>query len=38
MERDNFMGPDEAKKFGLIDKIVEKRSEVEPKGKPSGKK
>lgn len=26
MERDNFMSPEEAKSFGLIDKIIEKRS------------
>lgn len=26
MERDNFMSPEEAKDFGLIDKIIEKRS------------
>ena len=25
LERDNFMTPDEAKKFGLIDQVVEKR-------------
>ena len=25
LERDNFMSPDEAKSFGLIDKVVEKR-------------
>ena len=25
MERDNFMSPEEAKNFGLIDKIIEKR-------------
>ena len=25
MERDNFMTPDQALEFGLIDKIVEKR-------------
>lgn len=28
MERDNFMSPEDAKKFGLIDEIVEKRGEV----------
>jgi ATP-dependent Clp protease protease subunit len=27
MERDNFMSPEEAKKFGLIDKIIEKRED-----------
>ena len=26
LERDNFMSPSEAKEFGLIDKVVEKRS------------
>ena len=26
LERDKFMTPDEAKNFGLIDKVVEKRS------------
>ena len=26
LERDNFMTPDEAKNFGLIDKVVEKRN------------
>ena len=26
LERDNFMTADEAKKFGLIDSVVEKRS------------
>ncbi len=26
MERDNFMSPEEARDFGLIDKIIEKRS------------
>ena len=26
LERDNFMSPEEAKDFGLIDKVVEKRS------------
>ena len=25
LERDNFMSPEEAKKFGLIDEVVEKR-------------
>lgn len=28
MERDNFMDPKSAKKFGLIDKIIEKRGEM----------
>ena len=26
LERDNFMTPESAKEFGLIDKVVEKRS------------
>ena len=26
LERDNFMTPNEAKNFGLIDEVVEKRS------------
>ena len=30
MERDNFMSPEEAKKFGLIDDIIEKRDNVKP--------
>jgi ATP-dependent Clp protease, protease subunit len=30
MERDNFMSPEDALKFGLIDSIVDKRTE--PKG------
>ena len=25
LERDNFMTPEQAKEFGLIDKVVEKR-------------
>jgi ATP-dependent Clp protease protease subunit len=28
MERDTFMDPDEAKKFGLIDEVVESRPEL----------
>ena len=28
MERDNFMTPEEALKFGLIDQIVANRSEI----------
>lgn len=28
VERDNFMGPEEAKKFGLIDEVYEKRSDL----------
>jgi ATP-dependent Clp protease protease subunit len=27
MERDNFMSPEAAKKFGLIDKVITKREE-----------
>ncbi len=30
MERDNFMSAEEAKKFGLIDTVVESRAQVEP--------
>ena len=30
MERDNFMSADEAKKFGLIDEVVEERNPAEP--------
>ncbi|PPR31406.1 MAG: ATP-dependent Clp protease proteolytic subunit [Alphaproteobacteria bacterium MarineAlpha6_Bin6] len=33
LDRDSFMGPDEAKNFGLIDKIVSKRSDVETPNK-----
>jgi len=29
LDRDSFMGPDEAKSFGLIDKIVNKREDIE---------
>ncbi len=29
LDRDSFMGPDEAKTFGLIDKIVNKREDIE---------
>ena len=28
MERDNFMNPDESLKYGLIDKIIDKRSRI----------
>jgi len=31
MDRDNFMGPEEALKFGLIDKVVDHHSEAEKK-------
>ena len=33
MERDNFMSADEAKKFGLIDEVVEQRNPLEPEKK-----
>ena len=33
LDRDSFMGPEEAKDFGLIDKIVNKREDVEKIGK-----
>ena len=33
LDRDSFMGPDEAKNFGLIDKIVSKTSDVETPNK-----
>jgi len=29
LDRDSFMGPEEAKSFGLIDKIVNKREDIE---------
>jgi ATP-dependent Clp protease, protease subunit len=29
LERDNYMGPEEAKSFGLIDKILTKRDDME---------
>ena len=29
LDRDSFMGPEEAKNFGLIDKIVNKREDIE---------
>jgi ATP-dependent Clp protease protease subunit len=28
VERDNFMSPEEAVKFGLIDKVLEKRADL----------
>ena len=31
LDRDNFLGPEEAKEFGLIDKIVVKRVDIEKK-------
>ena len=31
LDRDNFLGPEEAKEFGLIDKIVVKRFDIEKK-------
>lgn len=33
LERDNFMSPEEAKKFGLIDEIVASRAKVDDAGK-----
>lgn len=33
MERDHFMSPEEAKKFGLVDEIVEFRKKAEKKSK-----
>jgi len=33
MERDNFMSGEEAKKFGLIDEVVEERAQIEPEKK-----
>ena len=33
MDRDNFMSAEEAKTFGLIDTVVEQRSQVEPDDK-----
>ncbi|PZQ45655.1 MAG: ATP-dependent Clp endopeptidase proteolytic subunit ClpP [Micavibrio aeruginosavorus] len=35
MERDNFMSAEEAKKFGLIDEVVEDRTAVEGTKKPA---
>lgn len=37
MDRDNFMGPEEALKFGLIDKVVEDHKVVEKKLDKGGK-
>ena len=31
LDRDSFLGPEEAKTFGLIDKIVTKREDLKPK-------
>jgi ATP-dependent Clp protease, protease subunit len=28
VERDNFMSPEEAVKFGLIDKVIQKRDDL----------
>ena len=28
MERDNFMSPQKAKEFGIIDEVIEKRPEI----------
>ncbi len=33
MDRDNFMSGEEAKKFGLIDEVVEERAQIEPEKK-----
>ena len=33
MDRDNFMSGEEAKKFGLIDEVVEERAQIEPTDK-----
>ncbi|MEM6811014.1 MAG: ATP-dependent Clp endopeptidase proteolytic subunit ClpP [Pseudomonadota bacterium] len=38
MDRDNFMSADEAKKFGLIDKVVEAHSQAETKSKKDSDK
>lgn len=38
LERDNFMSPEDAKKFGLIDHIVEKRPDVLAAGDDDKKK
>lgn len=37
MDRDNFMSAEEAKKFGLIDNVVEHRSEIADDGKKDKK-
>jgi ATP-dependent Clp protease protease subunit len=34
MERDRFMSPEEAKAFGLIDQVYDKRPEPEAKDRP----
>jgi ATP-dependent Clp protease protease subunit len=36
LERDKFMSPEEAKKFGIIDSVVEKRPEEEDEAENSG--
>jgi ATP-dependent Clp protease protease subunit len=38
MERDNFMTADQAKEFGLIDQVVEKRPSSDTSGKPKDDK
>jgi len=38
MERDNFMTPEQAKNFGLIDKIIKSRSSIEPEDETANKK
>jgi len=37
MERDNFMSPDEAKNFGLIDEVVSRRPSADAEADGSGK-
>jgi ATP-dependent Clp protease protease subunit len=38
MERDNFMTAEQAKEFGLIDQVVEKRQSADASGKPKDDK
>ena len=38
MERDNFMTAEQAKEFGLIDQVVEKRQSADTSGKPKDEK
>jgi ATP-dependent Clp protease, protease subunit len=38
MERDNFMTAEQAKEFGLIDQVVEKRQSSDTSGKPKDEK
>ena len=37
LDRDHFMTADEAKEFGLIDKVLISRDDIEPDGASSGK-